>query len=76
MSLPSSESGTTDERGLQRKPELLLSTMDDLEHESPNVAEDDRQKLTPPLLRDVPRNSKLSRAARLAALDPYDDIPL
>ena len=76
VSVPSSESGTADEGGLQRKPELLLSTMDDLEHQSRNVVESHRQKLTPPLLGDVPRDPKLSRAARLAALDPYDDIPL
>ena len=65
-----------DEGGLQRKPELVLSTLDDVERESPNVTDDERQDLSPPLIRDVPRDPKLSRAARLAALDPYDDIPL
>ena len=68
--------GTVDDGGLQRKPELLLSTMDDVEHESRNVTEDERQDLKPSVLRDVPRDPKLSRPARLAALDPYDDIPL
>jgi hypothetical protein len=47
-----------------------------VERESPNVSEDERRDLRPPLLSDVPRDPKLSRAARLAVLDPYDDIPL
>ena len=70
------ESGTADEGGLQRKPELLLSTLDDVECKSPNATEDERRELRPPLPSDVSRGPKLSRAARLAALDPYDDIPL